>query len=338
MESTSDGGLGPAAAGPAVSIVLCTRGRDEETLRLCLGALSQQKLDDERVEIIVVDGNADNRVLRAMPEDLGEDGTAVIHIQSPGRQSMITARHAGITTAGGEFVAFIDDDCVAAPSWLHDMVRCARERRLDGLQGRTIGFARATFMEKFAVFDQSQMKPFRAADGRFFNISTVNALYRLQLLRAMDFHLRRTKLLESKGIFVGFEDYLMTQEALRLDAVLGYCETAVVEHMHPRTLRAKTRQFHHYGWNAYGYCWITKTDPAALPGYRVPSSPTLRACVRSWITNSPRLIPKFKLAAAGQWTVLEKLGFPIVCSVLELSYLLGARACARAIRNSDVRG
>src|SRR4051812_5569283 len=114
------------------SIVLCTRNRTEGTLRLCLGSLCRQQLENETMEIIIVDGNSDDRVLDAIPQPLRTGAVPVTHLRVGTQQSMITARHMGILASSGEYVAFIDDDCVAADAWLYSMISCLLEKRLDG--------------------------------------------------------------------------------------------------------------------------------------------------------------------------------------------------------------
>ena len=98
------------AAIPAVSVVIPTFNRLPR-LRLVLDAISQQTLDSDLYEVIVVsDGSTDGT------DDYLETGAprAIVHARQdnsgPG-----AARNHGVTLARGRLVLFIDDDVVATP-------------------------------------------------------------------------------------------------------------------------------------------------------------------------------------------------------------------------------
>lgn len=81
-------------------------------LRRCLTSLQGQAAGGHDVEIVVVDNGS-----REMPEAVVAEFSGVRLVQElakgPG-----PARNFGVTLTGGEILAFIDADCVAAPSWL----------------------------------------------------------------------------------------------------------------------------------------------------------------------------------------------------------------------------
>lgn len=92
-----------------VSVVIVSRHRPE-ALRRCLVGLSQ--MDYRPFEVVVVADPASCSDLRSLPE-------AVRAKLVPFDETNVAAaRNAGIETAAGEIIAFIDDDAVPEPTWL----------------------------------------------------------------------------------------------------------------------------------------------------------------------------------------------------------------------------
>ena len=109
-----DGQDGADMSGPEVSVVVCSYNRAERLAR-CLEALGRQTFRD-RMETIVVD-------------DASTDGTAEVaaafgvrlvrHRENGGPAA---ARTSGARSALAPIVAFTDDDCVPAETWLEELV------------------------------------------------------------------------------------------------------------------------------------------------------------------------------------------------------------------------
>jgi len=107
---------------PPVTVVLLTYKRGEELVR-CLRSLLAQ--DYRPLQIVVVDdGSGDEtpeiarRALADAPE--GIEWRVEEHERNRG---IGPARNTGIAAATGEFIAFTDDDCVARPDWVTELVR-----------------------------------------------------------------------------------------------------------------------------------------------------------------------------------------------------------------------
>lgn len=96
---------------PTYSLILCTRGRTREPERF-LDSLARQTY--RRFELIVVDQNDDDRVIRALARV--ELDRPVLHLRT--RPGLSHARNQGLCRARGEIVAFPDDDCWYAPELL----------------------------------------------------------------------------------------------------------------------------------------------------------------------------------------------------------------------------
>lgn len=96
-----------------VSVVIVSRGRPDALAR-CLLGVSQQRYPE--FEVVIVADKAGMARLWEMPEAVH---AKLIRYDEP---NIAYARNLGIIEACGEVVAFIDDDAVPEPSWLHYLV------------------------------------------------------------------------------------------------------------------------------------------------------------------------------------------------------------------------
>ncbi len=120
----------PEPALPSVSVVVCTYNRDW-VLEKCLEAL--RRMDYPDFEVVVVDGPSTDRTARVLdrfPE--------VKRVNNPQRNLSIS-RNLGIAASAGEIVAFIDDDAMAAPDWLQELVDVYRDPNVGGAGGHVYG-------------------------------------------------------------------------------------------------------------------------------------------------------------------------------------------------------
>lgn len=98
-----------------VSAVVCTRDR-ARWLEAALASLAAQTLPRDAREVIVVDnGSTDDTPAVIARAARGDAGVRALVEPRPG---LSRARNAGWRAARGRWVAFLDDDAVAAPQWL----------------------------------------------------------------------------------------------------------------------------------------------------------------------------------------------------------------------------
>ena len=99
------------------SIIIPTHNRPEQ-LTECLMAIRSQDFPKDSVEIIVVDDGGDaplEPIVRAFQNDLR---LTLLRQDNTGPSG---ARNFGAARAQGEYLAFIDDDCLPDPSWLQTL-------------------------------------------------------------------------------------------------------------------------------------------------------------------------------------------------------------------------
>lgn len=129
---------------PFLSVILPTCNRNE-SLAQCLQSLQQAssallnarpKLD---LEVIVTDDN-----LRETAEELiGEKFPWARWLPGP-RRGPAANRNSAAMTASGEWLVFVDDDCIPLSTWLTAFVIAGESREYPVLEGKTIPQGRQT--------------------------------------------------------------------------------------------------------------------------------------------------------------------------------------------------
>jgi glycosyltransferase involved in cell wall biosynthesis len=111
---------------PKVSVVVCTYNGGK-TLRGCLDSLMELDYPDYEV-IVVNDGSNDNTA------EICAEFPQVVY-QHQRNQGLSVARNVGAGLAGGEIVAYTDDDCVADEHWLRYLVQAMRDQQVEAIGG-----------------------------------------------------------------------------------------------------------------------------------------------------------------------------------------------------------
>ncbi|MFT7592843.1 MAG: GT2 family glycosyltransferase [Paracoccaceae bacterium] len=96
-----------------VSIVIVSRHRPD-ALRRCLIGVSQLRYDP--FEVVVVADPESCKALRMMPQ------ATDVRVVPFDQANISAARNLGIGAAAGDIIAFIDDDAVPEPNWLHFLI------------------------------------------------------------------------------------------------------------------------------------------------------------------------------------------------------------------------
>lgn len=109
-----------------VSIVVCTYNR-AESLRAALASLYDLATDDLfSYEVVVVDNVSTDHTRDVVAAAAGKSKRPVRYAYEA-EQGIVAARNRGIREARGRWIAFFDDDQLADPRWLAELVRGATE-------------------------------------------------------------------------------------------------------------------------------------------------------------------------------------------------------------------
>ncbi len=107
------------------SVVIPTYRRPGPLAR-CLDALAIQRFPADELEIIVVDDAGDSAVADHVR---GRSQPRCSYLSAKRRTGPAGARNAGAEASSGEYLAFLDDDCIPDPGWLAALDAAIHRRR-----------------------------------------------------------------------------------------------------------------------------------------------------------------------------------------------------------------
>lgn len=167
---------------PMVSVIIPVRNREKD-LAHCLRSLSNLRYPAHRLEIIVVD-------------DASSDGSLRVAAQFPvrtlavkDRRQAAGCRNLAARQAKGEILAFIDSDCAADPSWLHDLLPAFRDPAVGAVGGRVDAYFEEKGLDRYEKVKSSlQVSTWHKRSSekeRHFYVPSCNLLIRRELFREL---------------------------------------------------------------------------------------------------------------------------------------------------------
>lgn len=105
---------------PFVSVIVPVRN-EERHIERCLAALGEQDYPRDRFELIVVDGESEDRT-RALVERFAAESTVHLRLLSNPERRTAPGLNRGLREARGEVVVRVDGHCVVAPDFLTEAV------------------------------------------------------------------------------------------------------------------------------------------------------------------------------------------------------------------------
>jgi len=102
-----------------ISVVVCTYNR-AFLLENCLRSLEKQTADKKKYEVIVVNNNSTDNTLKFVQDFIKNRYN--FRLITEKRQGLSYARNRGWKEAKGKYVAYIDDDAVAEPNWIEQIM------------------------------------------------------------------------------------------------------------------------------------------------------------------------------------------------------------------------
>ncbi|MBN3039648.1 MAG: glycosyltransferase family 2 protein [Candidatus Omnitrophica bacterium] len=104
---------------PLISVIVCTYNR-AALLEKTLNSLIVQK-PDFGFEILVIDNNSSDNTSETV-ENLKSRAVSPISYFLEKKLGIAVARNRGADLAKGQYIAYIDDDAVASPNWLREII------------------------------------------------------------------------------------------------------------------------------------------------------------------------------------------------------------------------
>ena len=120
-------------ASPLVSVIVPTRNRADKIVE-CLEALARQTYAN--LEVVVIDDASSDGTQDAIQRFRGRHPRfqLTVLVNSPQRGAN-PSRNRGIAASRGELIAFEDDDCIAEPDWIAQLVAGFVSERVGAVTG-----------------------------------------------------------------------------------------------------------------------------------------------------------------------------------------------------------
>lgn len=218
-----------------VSIIIPTYNRIN-MLKNCLASFEGLNYPKECFEVIVVDDGSTDRSYETLKK-VTEQFTYKLRVIHQSNGGPARARNNGIRNAGGEFIAFTDDDCEVDKNWLREIMKGFTSEEIAGVGGMVVSKNKDIFSQ---YIDYNKTLLPRMEDNKIKYLITANACY------------RRKCLLEVNGFSEeiknpGGEDPDLSYKLKGLGYSLVFSAKGIVIHHHKQDLRSFYRTFYNYG-------------------------------------------------------------------------------------------
>jgi len=231
--------ISPKEKHPLVTVVVLTKN-SEKYIEKCILSLLHQDFPRQMYEILVVDAGSKDKTLEicrrygvTIIEDLG--GT-IGH-----------SRNIGVKMARGNYVAFIDSDCIADKRWLHKLVNSILDAdesvvavggpnlvpEDDSIIGKVISYMQETFLGSGGSPQSYRINKPRLV----YSLANCNALYKREILLNHPY---------DNSLNIG-EDCDLNFRLGQHGYKLVYIPDAIVWHYRPSSIKAFTRKMFLYG-------------------------------------------------------------------------------------------
>lgn len=207
-----------------ISICICTYRRPH-VVATVRSVQAQTGLKDVQVEIVVCDDDPEGSA-SSIVEELAVKSSVPLRYVKSGSRNVATCRNKCIGSAKGDWIAFIDDDEIAEPRWLSELVAAQAKYGADVVKGCVR-----------AVYPESTPLWIRAGDPFTRDYGPTGT--QLQLAASGNVFFRRSLATESGIVFnayfgrTGGEDTDFFARLRRIGASLISCREAIVHEIVP---------------------------------------------------------------------------------------------------------
>lgn len=270
---------------PTVSVIIPTRDRPDR-LRTCLDSILATDYPAARREIVVVDNAPSTSGTLDLVRDEYADRPDVRYVRedNPGSAS---ARNQGLVMAGGELIAFTDDDVVVDSRWLVELVGAfARDPDAACVSGLLLPYELESqaqvWFEEYGGFSRGfERRRYNLTDDRLDSVlypysagvfgTGNNMSFRAEVLRQIGGF--DPALGNGTPALGGVDSEALLRTVLEGHTVL-YEPAAIVHHVHRADYEALRKQVYSYGVGLTAYLLKTLlSKPQLIPDFarRVPA-------------------------------------------------------------------
>lgn len=225
---------------PTVSVVIATYDRPDQ-LDACIEGLNKQIIPDGKAELIIVD---DGSTEVYDVDGIREKSKLPVKFIKKDHSGVCETKNAGIEESEGEYVAFLDDDMVASPLWLVNLLSGFKNDRIAGIGSTNFVYPDTHYLTDYADYRELMRQPFKDKMGEVLNVLTGSACLRKDVLEEVGgFNVRQSE----DGVLFGGDDVDLTWNIRNAGYSLGHVEAAVT-YFNPRgTFRDLVKQHIGYG-------------------------------------------------------------------------------------------
>jgi glycosyltransferase involved in cell wall biosynthesis len=120
-----------------VSVIIATYNRSDLLSKALKSILNQEINESFNFEIVIIDNNSTDET-RPIVERVAHTAKVPVKYFFESKQGKGFALNRGIKEAQGEILVFTDDDIVADPKWLSNLVFCFEQYNCDSVGGRVL--------------------------------------------------------------------------------------------------------------------------------------------------------------------------------------------------------
>ena len=244
-----------------IGVMICTAQRPRMVAECVRSILAQKLREDQSVEICVVENDSEQRSRETIEGLNAEGGFPVLYFQEPVR-GIPKARNKTLEVAaerGYDWIALIDDDEVADPHWLGELLRVAQVHSAEVVSGPVRRRYEAPPPKWW-----KQLKPAAETEGAVLTEApTNNTLLSGRLIAKDGCNLRF-----HEALTFGFEDIDFFQRAHDLGCRIVWAPMAGVEEEIPASRMEPDRLIQRVMTSAAAHSYATKlrrgTGPAVM--------------------------------------------------------------------------
>ncbi|MEO8578240.1 MAG: glycosyltransferase, partial [Gemmatimonadales bacterium] len=238
------------------SVVIATFDRPEQLSR-CIRAIGALKYPRDQFEVIVVNDGGSTQALGDLQALAGGVDLQVI---STGNLGPGAARNTGAAAAKGEFIAFVDDDCIPPADWLSNLSAAVSRSPDAMIGGRTVNSLKRNL---FSQASQTLVE-------YVYSYYNERGAYRTEFFASNNMTLSANAFHSIDGFDKAFrtaEDRELCNRWRAGGGQFVYDANVVMVHAHQLRTLSFLRQHFGYGRGALPY-W-EKSTPAGVRGIRV---------------------------------------------------------------------
>lgn len=200
---------------------------EEKGIARCIEGLLAQDYPREAFEVIIIDNNSSDRTF----EIIGSYPVKGVLEKKRGRAS---ARNAGIRQACGEFIVFLDADCVPEKGWLKTLLGGFKDESVGCVAGEILPPEPEIFLHQYLAKSQYFSQKITMQNAFLPFAQTGNAAYRKEVLDQVG--------LFDESLLSGQDADLSWRMQLETGKKVAFVESAKVYHPYPDKFVAYLKQ------------------------------------------------------------------------------------------------